>query len=177
MARRGANEIASCVCRAILNLPEEIKHIVLYSDSCLGQNKNTPCLAIDHAVIEKAKKKYSTQINNPHDCVQLIRMVGKKKPFNVIEESNEDGEKCVWEQVRWLRCILDKPTKVLYKTSLKEEDTFSVMDMTRGQQPHPCLKPNKCYTDVVPISEKKKKDLLSLLPYIPPAFHEFYKWI
>ncbi|KAJ8894846.1 hypothetical protein PR048_000153 [Dryococelus australis] len=72
MARRGANEISSC-------------HNVLYSDSCPGQNKNTPFLAMclnvvpekkinmldhkfmvpghsrmecdsDHAVIEKAKK-------------------------------------------------------------------------------------------------------------------------
>ncbi|KAJ8893667.1 hypothetical protein PR048_006267 [Dryococelus australis] len=205
MSRRGANEIASCVCREISNLPDEIKHVVLYSDSCPGQNKNTPFLAMciyvvhekkidmlnnkfmfighsrmecdsDHAVIEKAKK-YSTQISHPHDGTQLIRMAGKKKPFNVIEltqeyfydyasllktdiqmrKSNEDGEKVVWQ------------------TSLKEEDTFSVMDMTRRQQPHPCLKPNKCYNDVVPISEEKKKDILSLLPYILPVFHELYK--
>ncbi|KAJ8897315.1 hypothetical protein PR048_002661 [Dryococelus australis] len=160
VARRGTNEIASCVCRAILNLPEEIKHVILYSHSrmeCDG----------DHAVIEKAKKS-SMQISHPHDWAQLIRMAGKKKPFNVIElaqedfcdyasllrtdiqmrKSNEDEEKFVWQQVRWLRYVLDKPTKVLYKTPLKEE---------------------------VPISGGKKNDFLSLLPYIPPVFHEFYK--
>ncbi|KAJ8877892.1 hypothetical protein PR048_022351 [Dryococelus australis] len=106
-------------------------------------------------------------------------MAGKKRPFNVIEltqedfcdyasllrtnmqmtKSNEDGEKFVWKQ----------PTKVLYKTSLKVEDTLSVMDMTRRQQPHPQT------NDVVTISEEKNKNLLSLLPYIPLVFHECYK--
>ncbi|KAJ8892063.1 hypothetical protein PR048_004637 [Dryococelus australis] len=106
----------------------------------------------DHAVIEKAEK-YITQISHPHDWAQLIRMAGNKKPFNVNEltqedfcnyasllttdiqmrKSSENGEKFVWQQVRWLCYVLDKFTKVLYKTSLKEEDTFSVMDMTRRQ--------------------------------------------
>ncbi|KAJ8877891.1 hypothetical protein PR048_022350 [Dryococelus australis] len=88
------------------------------TDSCPGQNKNTPFLAMylyfvqekkidilyhkfmvpghsrmkcdsDHAVIEEAKK-YSTQISHPHDWAQLIRMAGKKRPFNVIELTQED---------------------------------------------------------------------------------------
>ncbi|KAJ8869823.1 hypothetical protein PR048_028832 [Dryococelus australis] len=141
MARRRAKEIASCVCRAILDLPEEIQHVVLYSDSCPGQNINTQFLAMclyvvqekkngmldhkfmvpghsrmecdsDHTVIEKVKKKYSIQISHHHDWAQLIRIAGKKEPFNVIEltqnnlcdyasllrtniqmrKSNEDGE-------------------------------------------------------------------------------------
>ncbi|KAJ8882426.1 hypothetical protein PR048_014234 [Dryococelus australis] len=116
----------------------------------------------DHVVVEKAKK-YSMQISDPRDWAQLIRMAGKKKPFNVIEltqedfcdyvsllrtgiqmsKSNEDGKKFVWQQFRWLCYVLDKLAKMLCKTSLKEEATFSAMDMTR-QQPHPCLNPNKC---------------------------------
>ncbi|KAJ8888929.1 hypothetical protein PR048_008423 [Dryococelus australis] len=196
MARRGANEIALCVCRAILDLPEEIKHVVLYSDSCPGQNKNTPFLAtclyvlqekkiemLDHKFMVPGHSRMEcevtmlTQISHPHDWAQLIRMAGKKKTFNVIEltqedfcdyasllrtdiqmgTSNEDGEKFLWQQVRWLRYVLDKPTKVPYKTYLKGKDTFSVIDMTpRRQQPHSCLKQNKCYNNVVPIYEAKK---------------------
>ncbi|KAJ8884004.1 hypothetical protein PR048_015861 [Dryococelus australis] len=38
----------------------------------------------DYAVTEKVMK-YSMQISHPHDWAQLIRMAGKKKPFNVIE--------------------------------------------------------------------------------------------
>lgn len=38
----------------------------------------------DHGRIEKAKKRYATQINHLYDWSQLIRFAGKDK-FNVIE--------------------------------------------------------------------------------------------
>ncbi|KAJ8887298.1 hypothetical protein PR048_013513 [Dryococelus australis] len=128
---------------------------------------------MSHAVIEKAKKKYSTQIRHPYDWPQLIRMAGKKKPFNVIEltqddfcyyaslvrtyiqmrKSKEDGEKFVWQQVRiYILC-----------------HGYNTMPTTSALS-----KAKQCYNDVVPISEEKR-DLLSLLPYIPLVFHEFYK--
>lgn len=38
---RGANQIASCVYYFVLNcIPSIIKHLIFYSDYCLGQNKN-----------------------------------------------------------------------------------------------------------------------------------------
>jgi len=33
----------------------------------------------------------------------------------------------------------------------------------------------RAYTEMVPISKEKKKDLIDLLPLIPPPYHSFYK--
>lgn len=33
----------------------------------------------------------------------------------------------------------------------------------------------KAYNDILPITEEKKKDLLSLLKFIPETFHSFYQ--
>ncbi|KAE9543698.1 hypothetical protein AGLY_002094 [Aphis glycines] len=109
IAKRGANEISSCLYHYLNNLPKEVSHIVMYSDCCLGQNKNgiimSMCLYFleiqntiktidhkfmvpghsrmecdsDHARIEKTRKKYPTPINHPYDWVQLIRFAGKDK--------------------------------------------------------------------------------------------------
>ena len=119
-AARGANEIASCLYKYLMNLRPDIKHITMYSDSCQGQNKNshmavmcmitlqdnTNLLSIshkflipghthmecdsDHSLIEKKKKKYSLPISHPHDWAQLVRVTGKKRPFLVTETSTAD---------------------------------------------------------------------------------------
>lgn len=35
-AKRGANEIASCIDKYVQNVPNRVKHIILYSDNCSG---------------------------------------------------------------------------------------------------------------------------------------------
>lgn len=86
IAKRGANEIASCVFKELMNLPDTIETVILYSDTCAGQNKNSHVSAMftyllqkktsiktlhhkflipghtrmcdaDHSIIEKQKKK------------------------------------------------------------------------------------------------------------------------
>lgn len=220
VAKRGANEIGSCVFKAVENLPQNIKHVILYSDTCPGQNKNSLFLAMcvsvvknthveivdhkfmvpghsrmecdsDHAQIEKFKKRHDTPISHSHDWAQMIRLVNKKNPFSVIEldqndfldyasllkteinmnKSNETGEKCVWREVKWLKI---KPQKVFYKRNLKEDEPFATIDIARRNKPNPQLHPPACYNAPIPIAPEKKKDLLTLLRYIPPVFHEFY---
>ena len=38
--KRGANEIATCIQKFLESLPNETTHVALYSDCCLGQNRN-----------------------------------------------------------------------------------------------------------------------------------------
>lgn len=59
---RGSNEIATCVLKFILSLPTETKHLILYSDSCPGQNRN--------AVIA-CMLQYSLSV---HETLETIRM-------------------------------------------------------------------------------------------------------
>lgn len=118
LANRGANEVGSCLYKCLLNVPSEIKHVTMYSDTCRGQNKNSHIAAMclvamqncgletldhtflvsghthmesdsGHSVIEK-KKKYNGQIEHPHDWATLIRQCGKKNPMQVIEMKTPD---------------------------------------------------------------------------------------
>uniref|UniRef100_A0A6P7FNU4 Uncharacterized protein LOC114332258 n=1 Tax=Diabrotica virgifera virgifera TaxID=50390 RepID=A0A6P7FNU4_DIAVI len=102
-AARGSQEVGSCL--YIKQLPPEVKHLVAYSDSCGGQNKNkniaklfmypvqcTSLERIDHQFyesghsymecdrsfgqIEKRKKKYP-QVFIPDDWVDIIKKTSK----------------------------------------------------------------------------------------------------
>lgn len=108
IAKRGANEISSCIFKCIMELPIHVKHVILYSDSCPGQNRNSYICAmfekvledhqtielIDHkflvvghthmecdtvhSQIEKKKKKCVNSIHHPHDWATLIATTNHK---------------------------------------------------------------------------------------------------
>ncbi|KAK3916904.1 Signal recognition particle receptor subunit alpha-like protein, partial [Frankliniella fusca] len=107
---RGANQVGSALYRFIINLPDEVEHLILWSDTCGGQNKNevinTALMTAlnqkktlktidqkflvpghthlecdsDHAVIEERKKR-SKEIHIPRDWYNLVR--GASKKFSV----------------------------------------------------------------------------------------------
>lgn len=104
---RGANDIASCLYNFIINqlpnLHPNAKKLIMFSDSCPGQNKNsivTTMLMLvaklspqlqsiehkflvpghthmeadtDHALIERKKKRTNMDIHLPRDWYQLVR--------------------------------------------------------------------------------------------------------
>lgn len=116
---RGANQIATALYEELMNLPDEVKHVILYSDTCGGQNKNSHVSVmflavmqrkatlqvidhkfmvsghshmecdVDHGLIEKKKKKSEYPISHPYDWFQLVRTVGKKKTFIVNEMTHD----------------------------------------------------------------------------------------
>ncbi|CAG9772078.1 unnamed protein product [Ceutorhynchus assimilis] len=206
VAARGANQIASCLFKHLRLIPASIKEITFYSDTCAGQNKNCFVsimfmLALqefpniekinhkfltpghthmecdnDHSIIEKKKKKYPCPIEHPRDWVNLVRVCGVKKPFEVIEMSrnhffeysallktflqqrkvNEDGQKVVWKDIKWL-CYSKEPGIILYKTSLDEEETFRKLSFLRKGKTWPKkFKVPETYKGANPISREKK---------------------
>lgn len=118
VANRGANEIASCIYKEVTSLPDSVKTVILYSDTCGGQNKNSHVAAMftyllqvkptiteihhkfltpghthmecdsDHSAIERQKQKSQLIISRPHDWANLIRSTNKK--FNVVEMEQKD---------------------------------------------------------------------------------------
>lgn len=118
VAGRGANQIASCLYKHLLNyLPANTKHVILYSDTCGGQNRNSHVSSMftwilqkigvdtvdhkfmipghshlevdcDHSIIEKKKKKTDLQIYHPHDWIQLIKSSSKKFVVNEMKFSD-----------------------------------------------------------------------------------------
>lgn len=221
---RGANQIATCVFTELLTLPSHISHVILYSDSCGGQNRNSHMAAmflvamqrikhlkiidhkfmvvghshmecdVDHGQIEKHKKRTDIPINHPHDWYQLVRSVGTEKKFNVIEQNYKDflqfsdllkkdlilrkedteGRSVNWLTIRWCRYTKEFGT-MLFKESLRENETFRTLSFKRRNKNLVQLQPAKSYSSTLPVSVKKKNDLLSLLPQVAPIFHPFYE--
>ena len=109
---RGSSEISTCVYSYLLQLNPEVKHAVLYSDTCGGQNRNsafsTMCLhavstlplsTIDHkymesghsqmecdsvhAAVETARRK--VPVYSPDGYYTLERVARKTNPYTVHE--------------------------------------------------------------------------------------------
>lgn len=120
IGNRGGNEIASCILKKLQMEPRSTKHVIFYSDSCFGQNKNTYVASMfmsflqsdtnidtidhkflvvghshmecdtDHSVIERKKKKTQIKIHVPRDWFQFVRGVGTKSKFLVHEIIQSD---------------------------------------------------------------------------------------
>ena len=121
---RGANDIASCLYEFIINqlpnLNPNAQKLIMYSDSCPGQNKNsiiTTMLMLgaklspqlqsiehkflvpghthmeadtDHALIERKKKHTSMDIHLPRDWFQLVRTASNKTAKFIVIEMSSD---------------------------------------------------------------------------------------
>lgn len=117
IANRGGNEIASSLYDHLSSLELTVKRVVLYSDSCMGQNKNSFVASmfgivvansnsIDtiehkfltpghtrldcdmvHSVIEKCAKKSTVGIFHPRDYYRLVENCSRK--FKVKELKRE----------------------------------------------------------------------------------------
>ena len=116
--KKGANEIGSILHKYIMTLPVHTKHVVLFSDSCTGQNRNQyiasillhtvlskPNLEIIdhkflvpghthmecdsmHAAIEYAHKNVS--IYSIHDWHNVMKSARRSKPYNVQQLFHND---------------------------------------------------------------------------------------
>ena len=63
-AKRGSNEIATCVTKYLQNVDERgIKNVLLYCDACPGQNKNKIVLTSLHHFLKTSKSIQVIQIN------------------------------------------------------------------------------------------------------------------
>lgn len=150
----------------------------------------------DHASIERAKKKYNGRISIPNDWYMLVRMVSSK--FTVIELSQDDifafssilkqslikknkdqnNAPFLWRNIFWIRVEKEHPCFFSFKYSLRVEDEFKICDMKRkaraSRSNQPIMDVRKAYNQPLLISKEKHKDILSLLQYIDPVYHDFY---
>ena len=120
IASRGPQEIASCLIKHFSQLPNNIQHLILYSDACGGQNRNikmslmlnyvllkSASLKIidqkffvsghsfsscdqDFGIIEK-EKRHHDRVFSPDDWIDVIQKSKKREPkFHVTKMSSED---------------------------------------------------------------------------------------
>lgn len=149
----------------------------------------------DHSVIERKKKKTTIKIHEPRDWYQFIRSVGTGNRFLVHEMNQDDilnfsliaktklmwrkvdenGQKFLWNEVKWLRFTKDSGS-IQFKTTLSDNEPFRILNIRRrGFNNIPSSELQKCYSAPLKINSAKKRDLIDLLPLIDRRVHPFYE--
>ncbi|XP_034250507.1 uncharacterized protein LOC117650953 [Thrips palmi] len=232
---RSANSIASSVLKHIISeVPHGVKRIVIFSDACTSQNRNSHVAAMYHVALQEhptlqtiehiflipghthleVDNKHSVmerfksnrdKVSHPEEYYDLIHEAGltdlenfpdgkffvvrmHKKFYNFADllsgplikrEVTLNQNKFNWLDTNWFRYTKEKLGLVEVKASYNPLAHFDVLSFLRrgiksSAVAHlaPLLK--KFYTSPQPISELKKKDLISMLPFIDKKYHEFY---
>lgn len=155
-----------------------------------------------HSIIEReAKKCPSFQLVTPWDWLQLARISGKNKNFNVFEmttpdfkdfnkfcnssespwqlkKKNSDNKKFLISKVVLMEVRQESPGILFYKTSF-DDTTFESVDYNKraGRKQSSSLENflTPIRNELNPISTKKYNDLQKLLKWVPQRFHAFYQ--
>lgn len=89
------------------------------------------------------------------------------------------GDKIEWLKIQQITYIKNEPTKIYVKYSTQEEGLFYKIDLSKKSKGRPSTNTvndlDLLYPTGRPITKEKKKDLLDLLKFIPPEFHDFYE--
>ena len=149
----------------------------------------------DFGLIETKIKK-SNYLYIPEHYYNLIEVCKKKNPFLEVQmaqknfistkqlkdstnnrKKNTNGEAVSWLKIQWIRFLKNSSYKMFYKTSLDDNSEFKILDLS-PKIGRPRIYENidlpPLYTTIRPITKEKHKDMMDLLPYIPPIFHKHY---
>lgn len=224
IAKRGADEVASCVLSYIQTCQKRGKNLYMFTDNCSGQNKNLTMISLmialiennmyesvthimpppghtrlpcdsDQALIEREQAKHQF-IYTTDDWITIITKSSKKhfivkcmdrKDFLQISSLNSlitkrqvalDGTTLNMRDVSCFRVSKNPdPFTLQFKRSYSElEEWHLVSFRKRGSKPKMSLSdlPYK-NVNLVPITTKKFQDLMTLLAFIPPVHHTFFK--
>ena len=134
----------------------------------------------------------------PEDYYEIIKQCRQNDKFNLYKmkcenfistkylenaiqkrkKKNTEGKKVNWLKICWLRFCKSAPYTISYKTSM-EDTEFKTLDLSptvRGRPPKFERIALKCfYINARPITHEKYKDMMLLLPYIPPVHHKYFK--
>ena len=230
IASRGSNEIASCLLKHLKEnvTNTEAENLVLYSDSCGGQNRNIymvcallyivssadfPFTQIDHKFmvpghsylpndrdfgsVETARRRRE-HIYVPDHWYELIRSARQNNPFRVCVMQSSDfvslkelkkcivnrkvatsGQKVEWLSMKWIQVVKSEPFQFRFRYSHNSLECWKTVDLkrkTKGRPPvisHIPLPP--LHGSARAIKKTKLEDLMSLLQFVPPIYHDFYK--
>jgi len=138
----------------------------------------------DFALIEKKKNS-----KVPGDWKYIIAEARLNKPFFVIEMQQNDFkdftpvEKSLIRNTKmkitegmWMKVTSDDPTNVYLRSSHNILRSWSIFQIygRKINLASLCNLP-EIYTEVIPISEEKKKDLIDMCDYLPQEKKQFYQ--
>lgn len=146
----------------------------------------------DFGVIEK-NKKFVENIYVPDDWVRVIKTARKKNPFTVTtltkqdfistaaleksitnrKKSAEDGS-INWLKIQWLRYTKNDTYNIFYKDSNQEDVLFAKINIKKRNVSLYNGELEVLNPHGRKIDQLKYSNLMDLLPYVPPIYHEFY---
>jgi len=153
----------------------------------------------DFGLIERNKNAYS-DIYVPDDWIRVIETAKKREPKFLVSKLDhsqfcstkklvvnavnrkvgQNGQKVYWLKIQWIHFTEEYPNIMFYKYSNSEEALFEAVDLSKKKvrgRPRSVskIRLDQLYPSGRAIAKAKILDLKSLLPYIPPVHHEFYK--
>nr|XP_022903935.1 uncharacterized protein LOC111416199 [Onthophagus taurus]XP_022910560.1 uncharacterized protein LOC111421623 [Onthophagus taurus] len=230
--QRGSCEIGTALLKWFKTLPDTVKEVSLFSDTCGGQNRNKYIAALllfvvnqlpieiithnflekghshmeadsMHSAIESAKKYIPVFCLNDWKTIMTLARSkrGKNKTSGayIVEQMtyrdiidlkalntsilqntirDEGGEKIEWLKIKQLRYEKEKKKFIMFRYNYDEEyKMFNIKGKAKGRPSNNIPKETelkKCYTEPLPISIKKKNDLIQLCRkgVIPIEYHE-----
>uniref|UniRef100_A0A1B0GMM9 DUF7869 domain-containing protein n=1 Tax=Phlebotomus papatasi TaxID=29031 RepID=A0A1B0GMM9_PHLPP len=179
-ASRGPEEIASCLLYHLEKLPPTVTEIVLYSDSCSGQNRNiTVSLMLKHFLsrsqnVQKITQKFLVTGHSYNSCNRNFGLIEKDSRKHKIIATLDEWASIIEKSKRslpHLKVTQMKTTDFLSFTELEgmicnwKED---VGKNKAGKTADDFMNhnPSLLYPNGREISEAKKKDLMDLMPLV-----------
>lgn len=147
----------------------------------------------DFALIEKRHRKYAPEVYSPEGWYKVIKESNTKTPFVVTVMDQEDflnfepilssltksartadGENLDFASVYTFQFRADNTESFYIKHTVN--GNFKEVLVKRKGRPNALFLNNlkKKYTEPIKIAEKKVKNVISLLKYIPPLYHPFF---
>lgn len=175
VASRGAQEIASCLKFHITNnLPEETKHIILYSDGCAGQNRNIKMVLMLKKIMLQSQhlkgitQKFFVSGHSYNSCDRCFSLIEKQK--RVTSQ--------IFTVNHWIQLISRaKKTEPLFYVKQMESDLFfstqnlEKLIMNRKKNSHG----EKINWHTIREIGNKRNELFSI--YIRQAYHNYIEKI
>lgn len=138
----------------------------------------------DFAVIEKTKRKCN-RVFVPDDRSNVVAKSSRK--FNVERMTQEDfksihpmtdlirGNIKGVRKMQRLHFQKSSPPTLYYKETVNERMSFFKVDLKKSSGRPPIIELPPLYTAPLKIKLAKYKNLIELLPFIPPVHHSFFK--
>lgn len=81
--------------------------------------------------------------------------------------------------MQWIRIVKKEPFMLYYKENLNEDFPFSALCLKSAKPGRPIslglIDLENLYPAPRPVAKEKKRDMLDLLPYIPPINHAYFQ--
>ena len=107
-----------------------------------------------------------------------FKSVSKLERSITRRKKNEHKDPVNWLKIQWIRLLKDRPYILFYKVALDEDILFSELNLKPARVGRPVslanISQDLLYPRGRPVTESKKKDMMDLLPHIPPIKHDFF---